>query len=43
MYYNDDGGKYNDYNNYFNSCQRFPKLDGVDPALSYRRAQALLR
>lgn len=22
---------------------RFPKLDGVDPALSYRRAQALLR
>lgn len=20
MYYNDDGEKYNDYNNYFNSC-----------------------
>lgn len=40
-YYNDDGDDDNDNYNYFYYCQRFPKLDGADPALLYRQTQAL--
>ena len=42
-YYDDDGDDDYDNYNYFYYCQRFPKLDGADPALLYRQTQALLR